>query len=224
MSMSVQPDGRAALPSAIVQVGVVAIGRNVDPARVEPLGAALMAAGLPVLELTLNDPEREALDGIERLAGRFGVDELVIGAGTVLTVDAAERAVGAGARFLVTPHTDPVLIAWAAGRSIPILAGALSPTEVLAAWRSGAAAVKVFPASQVGATGIREIRGPLPDIPLVPTGGVTVDVIGDYIRAGATAVALGGGIVGPADLDEVTRRARAAVAAVAAAREAIGDA
>lgn len=224
MSMSTDADGRPGIPQAIVRAGVVAIGRRVDPERIESLGAALLAAGLPVLELTLNAPASEALDGIERLATRFGGDELAIGAGTVLTIEAAERAVSAGAQFLVTPHTDSDLIAWAAAHAIPILAGALSPSEILSAWRSGAAAVKVFPASLVGPTGVREIRGPFPDIPLIPTGGVSVDAIGDFIRAGAVAVALGGGIVGAADLDEVARRARDAVAAVAAARETMGHA
>ena len=99
---------------------------------------------------------------------------LEIGAGTVLSIEAAERAVDAGATFLVSPHVDPELIEWAADRGIPFIPGAFTPTEILAAWRAGAPAVKFFPASVAGPDFIRDFRGPFPHIPLLPTGGVTV--------------------------------------------------
>jgi 2-dehydro-3-deoxyphosphogluconate aldolase/(4S)-4-hydroxy-2-oxoglutarate aldolase len=167
-------------------------------------------------EITLNDPLESALRAIESIASRApGLD---IGAGTVLSIDAAQRALDAGATFLVMPHTDPELIAWAAGRGVPTLPGAFTPTEVLSAWRAGAAAVKLFPSSVAGPAFVRECLGPFPDIPLVPSGGVTAESAAELIRAGAVAVGVGGWLVGDAAPAGVTARARQLVQAVAAAR------
>jgi 2-dehydro-3-deoxyphosphogluconate aldolase / (4S)-4-hydroxy-2-oxoglutarate aldolase len=141
-----------------------------------------------------------------------------MGAGTVLSIDGAERALGAGATFLVMPHTDPELVAWAAARGVPALPGAATPTEMLGAWRAGAAAVKIFPASVVGPAFVRECRGPFPDIPFVPSGGVTAETAADFIAAGAAAVGVGGWLIGDAEPAGVTVRARQVVDAVAAAR------
>ncbi len=116
------------------------------------------------------------------------------------------------------PHTDPELITWATSRGVPTFPGAATPTEVLTAWRAGAAAVKIFPASAVGPAFIREIAGPFPEIPLVPTGGVSAETAGTYIAAGAVAVGLGSWLVGDAAPDGVGERARQVVAAVTAAR------
>lgn len=143
---------------------------------------------------------------------------MTVGAGTVLTIDAARRAVDAGAAFLVAPHVDPEVVAWTAGRGIPMFPGAATPTEVLAAWRAGAAGVKVFPASVVGPAFVRELRGPLPDIPLLPTGGVTVDNAAAYIEAGAAAVGIGSWLFAGGTPDSIAERARQAVDAIAAAR------
>ena len=126
----------------------------------------------------------------------------------------------AGATFLVMPTTDTELVAWAAARGIPAFPGAATPTEILAAWRAGAAAVKLFPASALGPSFVRECLGPFPDIPLVPTGGVTAETAGAFITAGAIAVGLGSWLVGDGAADGVTRRARQVVDAVASAREA----
>ena len=138
----------------------------------------------------------------------------------MLSIEDAGLAVDAGATFLVMPTTDPELVRWAADRGIPAFPGAATPTEILAAWRAGAAAVKLFPASALGPSFVRECLGPFPDIPLVPTGGVTAETAGDYIRAGAVAVGLGSWLVGDGVADGVTRRARQVVDAVASAREA----
>ena len=132
---------------------------------------------------------------------------------------AARRAMAAGASFLVAPHLDPEVLAWAVGRGVPMLPGAATPTEVLAAWRAGAAAVKVFPASALGPAFVRELRGPFPDIPLQPTGGITVETAGEYIRAGAIAVGMGSWLFAGGDAASVTERARQATDAVRAARE-----
>lgn len=203
--------------------GVVAIARRLSTTEVAGLAEALLAGGIGAFELTLNDPEDRSLAAIETAAtyaaGSRG--SLAIGAGTVLSVDAARRAVDAGATFLVAPHLDPEVVAWAAERGIPMLPGAATATEVLAAWRAGAAAVKVFPASAVGPSFLRELRGPFPGIPLQPTGGITVDDAGDYIRVGAIAVGMGSWLFAGRTPESVTGRARLAVAAVAAAREAM---
>jgi len=213
---------RPDLPAGLVAGGVVAIGRRLPRDRVEAIADGLVAGGVGAFELTLNDPQDEALEAIVAVARPVGGGPLAIGAGTVLTTEAAERAVEAGARFLVMPHTDPVLIAWAAERGIPAFPGALSPTEVLAAWRAGAAAVKLFPASVAGPSGVRELRGPFPDIPLIPTGGVTAETAPAFVRAGAIAVGMGSWLTGGGDPAAIAERAALVVRAVAEARA--GDA
>ena len=142
------------------------------------------------------------------------ISTLLIGAGTVLTVAGARAAIGAGARFLVMPHTDPALIEFAAAQGIPAIPGAFTPTEVLAAWRAGACAVKIFPASAVGPSFVRELRGPLPDVPLVPTGGVTIESAPGFIAAGAVAVGIGSWLTGDGDPDGIAARGARLVAAL----------
>jgi 2-dehydro-3-deoxyphosphogluconate aldolase/(4S)-4-hydroxy-2-oxoglutarate aldolase len=200
---------------------VVAIARHLDPVRAIAVADALAAGGVRAFELTLNEPEAEALRAIEAVARERSAKGLEIGAGTVLSIDAARRAIDAGATFLVMPHLDVELVAWAAERDIPALPGCATPTEALAAWRAGAAAVKLFPASVAGPGFIRELHGPFPDIPVVPTGGVTLDNAPAFISAGAVAVGLGGWLIGNAEPTGVGERARKIVAAVAAARAAI---
>jgi 2-dehydro-3-deoxyphosphogluconate aldolase / (4S)-4-hydroxy-2-oxoglutarate aldolase len=217
---------RPAIPTGLVEGGVVAIARRVTAASASGIARALAEGGVRAFEITLNDPEADALRAIEAVAaaeanhGPGAVSPLSIGAGTVLSVAAAGRAVDAGATFLVMPHTDPEIVAWAAERGVPALPGAATPTEVLAGWRAGAAAIKVFPASSLGASFVRELHGPLPDIPLVPTGGVSAQNAGEFIAAGAIAVGLGSWLVGDGEAVGVTARARQVVGAVAAARDA----
>jgi 2-dehydro-3-deoxyphosphogluconate aldolase/(4S)-4-hydroxy-2-oxoglutarate aldolase len=210
-------DGRPSIPAGLARGGVVAIARGVSPEVAPIVAEALVAGGVGAFEITLNDPLDRALRGIEAVASRSS--GLEVGAGTVLTIEAAQAAIDAGATFLVMPHIDPELVAWAAARRIPTLPGAATPTEILVAWRAGAAAVKVFPASSLGPAFLREVRGPLPDIPLVPTGGVTADTAGAFIAAGAIAVGLGSWLVGDGEPAGVTSRAKRVVAAVAAARD-----
>jgi 2-dehydro-3-deoxyphosphogluconate aldolase/(4S)-4-hydroxy-2-oxoglutarate aldolase len=180
---------------------------------------ALVEGGVLAFEITLNEPVEGALRAIESVAAR--APGLAIGAGTVLSIEAAQLAIDAGATFLVMPHTDPELVGWAAERGIPTLPGAFTPSEVLAAWRAGAAAVKLFPASVAGPAFVRECRGPFPDIPLVPSGGVTVQSAGDFIRAGAAAVGVGSWLIGDAASAGIRARARQIVEAVAEARAAL---
>jgi 2-dehydro-3-deoxyphosphogluconate aldolase/(4S)-4-hydroxy-2-oxoglutarate aldolase len=209
---------RPTIPVAIRDVGVVAIGRRLGAESVLAIAEGLLAGGVRAFELTLNEPETPVLASIEALARRFPDTELLVGAGTVLSIDAAQRAIDAGARFLVSPHTDIELVRWAADRGVPFLPGALTPTEVLAAWRAGAAAVKLFPASAAGPALVRELRGPLTGIPLLPTGGVTLESAPAFIRAGAVGVGMGGWLTGDGAPAGIERRAVSIVAAVAAAR------
>jgi 2-dehydro-3-deoxyphosphogluconate aldolase/(4S)-4-hydroxy-2-oxoglutarate aldolase len=212
---SLVAQSRPAVPDSITGPGVLAIGRRPDAASVRAIAQALAEGGIRAFELTLNEPVDEALRMIGVVAD-LGV--LQIGAGTVLSIDAAQRALDAGATFLVTPHTDAELVAWAAARGVPIMPGALSPTEVLTGWRAGAAAIKVFPASVAGPSFVRELRGPFPDVGLVPTGGVSIDNAGEFVRAGARAVGLGSWLTGSGVAGTVRERARLVVSAVAEAR------
>ena len=209
---------RPALPAGLVEGGVVAIARRLDVGRVIEVADGLLSGGVRAFELTLNEPEAAVLASIEAVARHAAGTDLRVGAGTVLSVEAAGRAVDAGATFLVMPHTDPALVAWAAERGIPAFPGAFSPTEILAAWRAGATAVKLFPASVAGPTFIREFRGPFPDIPLVPTGGVTAETAPAFIRAGAVAVGLGSWLTGDGDPTGIAERGAQVVRAVAEAR------
>ena len=213
---------RAPIPEAIASSGVIAIGRGVDADRVSTIALALLRGGVSAFELTLNEPESKALDALRQVAGRFSGSELLLGAGTVLTIEAAERAIEAGARFLVSPHTDPELVTWANEHDVPVFPGAFTATEILSAWRAGATAVKLFPASVAGAAGLREIRGPLPDIPLIPTGGVTAESAGAFVQAGAVAVGAGGWLIGDGTAQGVRERAASIVSAVEEARAAVG--
>jgi 2-dehydro-3-deoxyphosphogluconate aldolase / (4S)-4-hydroxy-2-oxoglutarate aldolase len=192
----------------------------VAPSAVAAIATALVDGGVRAFELTLNDPEDEALRSIgaaARIGPGLGIQ---VGAGTVLSIEAAERAVDAGAAFLVMPHLDVELLRWAAGRGIPAMPGCATPTEILTAWRAGAAAMKVFPASSLGPSFLRECRGPFPGLPLLPTGGITVDNAASFIAAGAIGVGMGGWLIGDADPAGVRERAGQIVGVVAAARAA----
>jgi 2-dehydro-3-deoxyphosphogluconate aldolase/(4S)-4-hydroxy-2-oxoglutarate aldolase len=210
---------RPAIPPGLASAGVVAIGRHVAAGAVPAIADALVSGGVRAFELTLNEPEADALRAIEaaaRLGPGIGLD---IGAGTVLSIEAAGRAIDAGATFLIMPHLDEDLVAWAAGRGIPAFPGCATPTEILAGWRAGAAAVKLFPASSAGPGFVREMRGPFPDIPLVPTGGVRLETVPAFIAAGAIAIGMGGWLLGDGGPAGIRERATAVVSAVATARQ-----
>ncbi len=218
---------RPAIPTGLTEGGVVAIARRLAVESAPAVARALAAGGVRAFEITLNEPRAVALRAIEAVAADVatsgGPDAgLAIGAGTVLSIAAAQEAIDAGATFLVMPHTDPELVAWAAERAIPAFPGAATPTEVLAGWRAGAAAVKVFPASAVGPAFVREVHGPFPEIPLVPTGGVSAENAGAFIAAGAIAVGLGSWLVGDGGPAGVTERARQVVGVVQVARSGAG--
>src|SRR6186713_2438017 len=175
----------------LLDAKIVAILRGVEPSQVPAIATALEAGGIRALEVTLNSPD--ALGVIQRLADRFG-DRLLIGAGTVLDAEDATAAMSAGARFIISPALDIPTIQMTralGGVSIP---GAFTATEILTAYRNGADIVKVFPAS-VGVGYFRDLRGPLPQIPLMPTGGVNLENIRDFQKAGAVAFGIGSALV-----------------------------
>ncbi len=208
---------RPPIPPLILESRAIAIGRRIPAASAPRVAEALVAGGVRAMELTLNEPEAEALASIATLARV--ADDLggLVGAGTVLSIDAARRAVDAGACFIVSPHCDPDLVAWCAARDVPCFPGALSPTEILAAWSAGASAVKLFPASAVGPGYLAQVAGPFPDIPMVPTGGVSAATAGEWITAGAVALGMGGWLIGDGEPAGVTGRARQVRAAIAGA-------
>jgi 2-dehydro-3-deoxyphosphogluconate aldolase/(4S)-4-hydroxy-2-oxoglutarate aldolase len=216
------PGSRPSIPAAVTDAGVLAIARGSDPASVPAICDALLAGGIRAFELTLNEPESMALQALAAAARHAEGSELVIGAGTVLSIEAAQRAIDAGAALLVAPHTDIALVEWAAGKGFPMFPGAATPTEVIAAWRAGAAAVKVFPASSLGTSFIRELRGPLPDVPLLPTGGISGEDAASYIDAGAIAVGIGSWLFRGGSAASIAECARQAVDAVAKARQTAG--
>jgi 2-dehydro-3-deoxyphosphogluconate aldolase/(4S)-4-hydroxy-2-oxoglutarate aldolase len=205
---------RPAIPELVLASRVIAIGRNVPAADAPSVGEAFVAGGVHVMELTLNEPEADALRAIAALAAVADDLGALVGAGTVLSIGAAKRAVDAGARFIVSPHTDAELIAWCALSGVPCFPGALSPTEIHTAWSAGASAVKLFPAAAVGTGYLKQIAGPFPGIPFVPTGGVSAETAGDWIVAGAVAVGMGGWLIGDGEPAGITERSRQVQSAV----------
>ncbi|MDA8287409.1 MAG: bifunctional 4-hydroxy-2-oxoglutarate aldolase/2-dehydro-3-deoxy-phosphogluconate aldolase [Actinomycetota bacterium] len=196
---------------------VVAVLRAPRAATLAPIADVLVGAGVRAVEFALT-----SAGAVEAIAAyrQSAPPQACIGAGTVLSVADAEAVIDAGARYLVTPAMLPEVIAVGVRRWVPVLAGALTPTEILAAHRAGASAVKVFPAASAGGPGyLRSLREPLPDIALVPTGGVGIEDAADYLRAGALAVGLGGQLLGDAvrggDLVALAERARGLVARLA---------
>ena len=183
---------------------------------------AIQAGGVGVLEITMTVPG--AVDLIREVAAR--ATDAVVGAGTVMDPETAVRCIDAGAQFILSPALNLATIATCRERDVAIIPGALTPTEVVAAWTAGADLVKVFPAGSVGGPGyLKALKAPLPDIDLVPTGGVDLDTAGDFIRAGAAALGVGSALVDLAALRRgeasvLTERARRFVEIVQAARDA----
>ena len=212
-------------PSAILlRNPVVAVLRARHAEEYAPVIAALADGGVRSIELTLSTAGVfELLPGLIR---NFG-DEVEIGVGTITATAEAEEALDAGARFLVTPVTDANIVRTAVQRGIPVFPGGLTPTELFSGWRAGATAVKVFPASTVGPGYLAQLRGPFPEIQVIPSGGVAIEDAAAWISAGALAVSLGGPLLGDAfkggDLGRLSTRAAEVSRLVAAAISARGD-
>jgi 2-dehydro-3-deoxyphosphogluconate aldolase / (4S)-4-hydroxy-2-oxoglutarate aldolase len=214
---------RAEVVRRIEAVGIVPVIRAATPDLAARAARAVLAGGISVFEITMTVPDAPSV--IRALVKELG-DRAVIGAGTVLNAAAAHQCVDAGAAFIVSPGFDPDTVSEAHARGVPAMPGALTPTEVIAAWNHGADLVKIFPVSAVGgAPYLRALRGPLPEVKLLPTGGITAANAAEYLKAGASAIGVGSELVDAKALAEgrdavVTERARELCAAVQAARAA----
>lgn len=191
------------------ETGLIAIIRGkFSRDQVVGIAETLLAHQIPVMEVTLNTTG--ALESIRQLRTQFG-DRLVVGAGTVRTADQFAAALAAGAQFTVAPNLDLATAQAAQQQNILHLPGVFTPTEAQTAFVAGCRMVKLFPSEIVGPRYIKAIRAPLDDIEIVPTGGISADNIGEYIKAGIVAAGIGSALVtGPAqDLDDLANRARA---------------
>jgi 2-dehydro-3-deoxyphosphogluconate aldolase/(4S)-4-hydroxy-2-oxoglutarate aldolase len=177
----------------IAEVGLVPVVRAQSADEAMKVVDAICAGGVPILEITMTVPG--ALFVIEQVSLRFGSD-VVLGAGTVLDPETARACILAGAQFVVSPALNVETIAMCRRYSIAVVPGALTPTEVVAAWTAGADVVKVFPCGALGgASYIKSLKAPLPQIELIPTGGVSVKTAADFVRAGSLALGVGADLV-----------------------------
>lgn len=206
---------RLPFPELTAISGLVVVIRGQDASQYPAVIDTLAEAGVASVELTLSTPK--TLDVLPDLVDRY-VGIVDVGVGTVTTHPQLLRAIDGGARYIVTPVTDVSLVETSMASGVPIMPGGLTPTELHASWSAGATAVKVFPASLVGPGYVKDLRGPFPDIQVVPSGGVDLTAAQDWLRAGASAVSVGGPLLGDAlsggSLPELAARSREFVAAV----------
>jgi 2-dehydro-3-deoxyphosphogluconate aldolase/(4S)-4-hydroxy-2-oxoglutarate aldolase len=176
----------------IEKIGIVPVIRTASPQEAKFAAEAVWQGGIPIVEITMTIPH--ALEVISELVKNM--PKLLVGAGTVVNQDLALQCFDVGAQFLVTPGFSQKTVAAAHNLDTLIMAGALTPTEVMIAWDAGVDFVKIFPCSNLGGPSyIKALKGPLPHVPLVPTGGVNLETAADYIRAGAAALGVGGELV-----------------------------
>ena len=189
---------RDEVASKIRQIGVVPVVRATSARHAQMAAEAVCAGGIPIAEVTMTVPG--AIELIAQLANHIG-SEVLIGAGTVLDAPTAARCLDAGAQFVVSPGFDRETIGFVKSRDVLMIAGALTPTEVISAWKAGSDFVKIFPCGSMGgAKYLKALKGPLPHVPMIPTGGVNLETAADLIRAGAEALGIGGELVSAAAL------------------------
>jgi 2-dehydro-3-deoxyphosphogluconate aldolase/(4S)-4-hydroxy-2-oxoglutarate aldolase len=185
--------------SRILEIGIVPVVRASSAKQALRAVEAVCAGGIPIVEITMTVPG--AVEVIAQLAQSMG-SEVLIGAGTVLDAGAAERCIEAGAEFIVSPGFDLETVKFANRRDKLMIAGALTPTEVITAWKAGSDFVKIFPCGTVGgAKYIKALKAPLPQIPMIPTGGVNLNTAADFMIAGAAALGIGGELVSASALE-----------------------
>ena len=178
--------------------GIVAILRASQADRLVEVGEALLAGGIDIIEITFTVPR--AMRVLEAMAEKIG-DRILLGAGTILDSETARVAIFSGAEFIVSPSFNPNLVELCQRYDKAVMPGAFTPTEVVNAWQAGADIVKVFPADIGGPSYLRTLRGPLPQVKLLPTGGINLATLGNYLAAGACAVGVGGSVA-PVDAIE----------------------
>jgi 2-dehydro-3-deoxyphosphogluconate aldolase/(4S)-4-hydroxy-2-oxoglutarate aldolase len=202
----------------IREIGIIPVVRASSARDAIMAVEAVTAGGIPIAELTMTVPG--AIGVIADLVRTMGKNTIV-GAGTVLDAETAQRCLDAGAEFIVSPGFDLETVRSVKGQDKLVMAGALTPTEVITAWKAGSDFVKIFPCGNLGGPKyIKALKGPLPQVPIVPTGGVTLETAADFIRAGADALGIGGELVSSAALksgdgSEITRTARHFLDAIA---------
>ena len=206
----------------ISRVGVIAIMRANSSDQLLAAADAIRAGGVNVIEVTMTTPG--ALDVVREAVQRYG-KEVLFGVGTVLDPETARQAILSGAQFIVCPTFKRETVELCKRYSVPVMPGAYTPTEILTAWEAGADMVKVFPADTLGPAFIKAVKAPLPQVKLVPTGGVSLANVADFVRAGVEAVGVGGELVSNALLEsrnfaKLTERARQFTDAVQQARAA----
>jgi 2-dehydro-3-deoxyphosphogluconate aldolase/(4S)-4-hydroxy-2-oxoglutarate aldolase len=195
----------------LVDSGVVAVMRGADPDTAIEVAAALEAGGVTAFEITAENPD--AMELIAEMSASFDDSEVIVGAGTVLDSETAHTAITSGAEFVVGPTFDRGVVETCNRYGVPVAPGVLTPTEAVTAYEAGADIAKVFPASSMGPGHLSSIAGPLPQIPLMPTGGVDLDNVADYIEAGADVVGAGSAIMDASaieagDFESITDTAR----------------
>ncbi len=178
----------------IQEIGIIPAVRSSTAEDALFAAEAVSSAGIPIVEVTMTVPG--ALEVMSELTRQS--PEMIVGAGTVFDVEAARRCLDAGATFLTTPGLDLEIVQFALKRGIVVIPGALTPSEVMSAWKAGSDFVKIFPCAQVGGAGyIRALKGPFPDVPLIASGGVNQQTVADFIRAGSSAVGIGRDLIQP---------------------------
>lgn len=208
----------------IEQIGLLAVIRGPSQELTLKMVEALVRGGAIGIEITYTTPN--AAEVVAALDQRFG-DEIMLGMGTLTQPAQAAEARAAGARFLVSPHTEPALAKAMVATGLPVMMGALTPSEVVQASSLGADVIKIFPGSLGGPSYLKALRGPFPAIKMMPTGGVSIDNVADWFAAGAVAVGAGGELCPTAwakegRFEDIAQRAREFVAAVQAARQKSG--
>lgn len=206
---------KAEVAQRIEEIGIIPVVRASSPEQAMKAASAVCAGGIPIIELTMTVPG--AIDVIRELRRTMDAGVL-IGAGTVLDAKTAAKCVAAGAGFIVSPAFNRATVRYAKREGILIMPGALTPIEVIAAWNAGADYVKIFPCGNVGGPSyIRALKAALPQIPMIPTGGVSASTAAQFLEAGASALGIGGELVS-GDPESITEKARQLVAIVQAAR------
>lgn len=217
----VEPLARVPLSGLLLGSRVIAVLRADNSEHLVDVARVLVGEGIVSIEVTMNTPG--ALARVRELRDGVG-DAIEIGVGTVLTPQDVDQALAAGADYVVTPNVSSVVIERVRYAGIPVIPGALTPTEVSTAWDLGASAVKLFPAAVVGPTYVAHLRGPFPDVSVIPSGGVGPDTAAGWIAAGSPAVSVGGPLLGDAlvggDLGALRRRAATLVDSLPSPHEA----
>lgn len=204
----------------IVEVGVVAVVRAESTEVAEKIARACLAGGIPAIEITFTVPRADRV--IAALRDQFSPAELILGAGTVLDSETARIAILAGAEFIVSPHFDLNTAKLCHRYQVPYMAGCLTPTEVVTALEAGTDIIKIFPGNLFGPKIVKALKGPLPQVPFMPTGGVSLDNVQEWIASGCVAVGVGSELTAGAksgNFDLVTETARQFVAKVKEARK-----